>query len=425
MIKKDYTNRHDYLGWLFYDSELKRTIKELIDKDNEISNIEKIFDIYACFSFGHHGKPPIVGNALYRFAFLDNDKEAICDFATELIKIYFINQEELKILSSYEKKEQKKIISLFKKTSWELAALCVLSDWIASGDDFKYYSNEIPLNEYLNIAEEEAIIAIAKTGILSSKPSALCGLSHMFPEYKHTATPLQRYCDEMILSDKPQLWILEDVTGAGKTEAALTLASRIISSGLAEGIFVALPTMATSNAMYERMAGVYYHLFDDNEKPSLVLSHGSRHLSDKFRQSYRDHIISENNADQLHDENIEEGKVHCARWLTDSSKKSLLADAGVGTVDQLLLGVLPVRYQSLRYYGMCRKVIIIDEVHSYDPYMLRILETVLLGHASSGGSVILLSATLPYKIRQRLVQAYREGLNEECESTELQERVTR
>ncbi|MBI0324518.1 hypothetical protein JAO23_19925, partial [Escherichia coli] len=38
----------------------------------------------------------------------------------------------------------------------------------------------------------------------------------------------------------PQLFILEDVTGAGKTEAALILAHRLIAAGKAQGLFFGL-----------------------------------------------------------------------------------------------------------------------------------------------------------------------------------------
>ena len=39
------------------------------------------------------------------------------------------------------------------------------------------------------------------------------------------------------------------------------------------------------------------------------------------------------------------------------------------TVDQALLGVLPVRHQSLRLFGLGRNVLIVDEVHASDTYM--------------------------------------------------------
>lgn len=40
------------------------------------------------------------------------------------------------------------------------------------------------------------------------------------------------------------------------------LAHRLIASGNAEGFFIGLPTMATANAMYGRIAEVYGKLFD-------------------------------------------------------------------------------------------------------------------------------------------------------------------
>ena len=49
------------------------------------------------------------------------------------------------------------------------------------------------------------------------------------------------------------MFIIEEATGSGKTEAALVLAQRLIAEGNGEGIFFGLPTMATADAMYGRM----------------------------------------------------------------------------------------------------------------------------------------------------------------------------
>jgi CRISPR-associated endonuclease/helicase Cas3 len=43
--------------------------------------------------------------------------------------------------------------------------------------------------------------------------------------------------------------------------------------------------MATANSMYERLGMAYRLLFGADQRPSLVLAHGARHLSDKFRNS--------------------------------------------------------------------------------------------------------------------------------------------
>lgn len=74
-----------------------------------------------------------------------------------------------------------------------------------------------------------------------------------------------------------------------------------------------------------------------------------------------------------------------------------------------MLAVLPARHQSLRLLGLAQKVLIVDEVHSYDPYMNQLLQTLIEAHARQGGSVILLSATLPGQMREKYVRAFCKG----------------
>ena len=49
------------------------------------------------------------------------------------------------------------------------------------------------------------------------------------------------------------------------------LAGRLMSAGCGSGLFVALPTMATSNAMYDWLVKVYKHLFLLKSTPSWFL----------------------------------------------------------------------------------------------------------------------------------------------------------
>ena len=88
----------------------------------------------------------------------------------------------------------------------------------------------------------------------------------------------------------------------------------------------------------------------------------------------------------------------------------MLAQVGVGTVDQALLAVLPVRHATLRQQGLRGKVLVVDEAHAFDPYMREELAALLQFHAAAGGSAILLSATLPRAVRETLVNSYRAGL---------------
>ncbi|MCF7889466.1 MAG: CRISPR-associated helicase Cas3', partial [Victivallales bacterium] len=193
-----------------------------------------------------------------------------------------------------------------------------------------------------------------------------------------------------------------------------TLVSKMMASGIASGFYIGLPTMATANAMYERMGTCYRKFFSEAEKPSIVLSHGSRHMSEVFRSSFLMNSASDTLAG--YDETSAEanaGKFYCTNWLADSTKKSLLADIGIGTIDQLLLSILPVRYQDLRLYGMKNKVLVVDEVHAYDPYMNKLLCAVLKAHIAAGGSAVLLSATIPQVLKRKLVDSYYEGLGED------------
>ena len=100
----------------------------------------------------------------------------------------------------------------------------------------------------------------------------------------------------------------------------------------------------------------------------------------------------------------------CTAWLASSRKRALLAEVGVGTIDQALMAVLAFRHQTLRLLGLSRRVLIVDEVHAFDPYMRTVLTTLLKFQAALGGSAILLSATLPITFRNDLVASYCAGI---------------
>ena len=57
-------------------------------------------------------------------------------------------------------------------------------------------------------------------------------------------------------------------------------------------------------------------------------------------------------------------------------------------------------------------MLLVDEVHAYDSYMQKLLDALLEAHARQGGSVILLSATLPQIMRETLVNAFHKGLGQ-------------
>lgn len=294
-----------------------------------------------------------------------------------------------------------------RQISWRLSGLVSLADWIGSSTNFFPYERAdlLPRNYWSTIARPRARKALQTLRIASATPNMVASYRALF-DAVWTPSAVQAYCRDLVLPPGPALVFIEDVTGSGKTEAALLLAQRMMIAGKAKGLFVALPTMATANAMYARMAFCYCRMFAMDAKPSLALAHGRSGLHEGFRES----ILPNNGAAEgAADGEIETVQAACSAFFADDRRKALLADVGVGTIDQALLGVLPSKYATLRLLGLASKILVIDEAHAYDAYMSRELERLLTFHAGMGGSAIVLSATLPRRMKERYASAFLGG----------------
>jgi len=276
-----------------------------------------------------------------------------------------------------------------KRLSWWLAGLCTVADWIGSNTDwFPPEPSKHSLPDYLELARTRAERAVAEAGLAGVR--ARDGQLFDF-----TLRPMQKKASEISLPDGPMLAIVEDETGSGKTEAALLMAQRMLLAGKGRGIYFALSTMATADAMFIRAAEVIGCLFDG--PPTLTLAHGRAGISQDFA------ALPDLSA---HDAPSPDA-VTCSDWLRDGTRRALLADVGVGTIDQALMATLPVRFQTLRGWGLSSKILIVDEVHEMGvPYMAAQLEALLRAHRAQGGSAILLTATLPLNQRARLLATY-------------------
>lgn len=400
--KTNYDLRHDSLGFLLWeDSKLIKQTLNISPRD-----YRKSLKIWLQAVTGHHGLPPSYKEAIIvKDYFQTQDVNSTTEFFSDLTAFFDIETTVLKghlNNKNWEKQQQ--------QASWLLAGFTILCDWLGSDSDiFKFCNNEsLSLDEYWqHYALPSAKKVVDNSGLIPAKAAKKQSLSALFPIIK-TSTPLQKQAENLTLTNNPQLFILEDVTGAGKTEAAMMLAHRLISEkNLAQGVFIGLPTMATTNAMYSRAATCYLKLFTENSFPSLILAHSARHLSKQFKQS----IFESSLHNRAYNKNDPTASAQCTQWLSDHNKKSLLADIGIGTIDQALLSILPARHQALRLFGLANKVLIIDEVHAYDTYMSELLSALLNFHAALGGSVILLSATLSFEMRSKLVKAFQQGAN--------------
>ncbi len=407
---KTYSVRHDSLGYLIWEKRLWDIVWAegflgLDSPESEKRPWEWTFDCFAQAVTGHHGKPPEKTGPnnlplpLNRY-FGKVEIAASENYVRTVGKLFGKKSRPQTKISSRELRGN------LQKASWILAGIAVLSDWIASGY-YPFYMEPMPLETYWHqYAGPGAKGAIEKAGILPAEANRNTSFDGLFPSIENP-TPLQNQAVNCPIKDGPQLFILEDLTGSGKTEAALILASRLMNEGRGSGIYVALPTMATANAMYGRLAPAYRKLFMDESIPSLVLAHSARHLSGAFRESI---LAQDAAADSSYGKGEDSATATCSSWIADNRKKSLLADVGVGTLDQALLAVLPSRHQSLRLLGLLRHILIVDEVHAYDSYTLMLLRNLLRFHSAMGGSAILLSATLPLGVKQDLINSFSEGM---------------
>jgi CRISPR-associated endonuclease/helicase Cas3 len=331
---------------------------------------------------GHHGRPPVKDEGLDPWAWkamlTAAGPQAVADAAAVIAAFLDLwPGASLEGLAG---------LDAAKALSWRLAGLVTAADWIGSNADwFPAVPPGPSAADYLADARTRAAQAVARAGILAP-PATGATL------YDLTLRPMQAACASTPLPEGPMLALIEDETGAGKTEAALILAQRMMVAGKGSGLYVALPTMATADAMFARIATVLPRLFDG--APSLALAHGRGALSDRYRDLA---LARDRNPD-------DPGPTP---WLLDSRRRALLAAVGVGTVDQALLAVVRAKHAALRQFGLASKILIVDEVHEMgDPYMGELLAALLGAHAAQGGSAILMSATLDLPLRGRLVAAF-------------------
>ncbi|OAI11015.1 CRISPR-associated helicase/endonuclease Cas3 [Methylomonas koyamae] len=404
-----YSERHDSLGFALWRDVLQEKLAQHLQpvQATWINKIDPWLEVVT----GHHGMPPKLDSFRLGNFFEADDEQAAFVFVQHLLDCFLADFD-------FQPLADKNLYKRLKPLSWQFAGIAVLADWLGSNQEhFTYCAKPMPLTEYWQnfaLPKAKQVLAGLPKPPVAGKFEAV---QTLFP-FIQQPTPLQRYAAEEPLTDQPQFFILEDVTGAGKTEAALILTQRLIAKGLADGLYIGLPTMATANAMYQRLGKVYRSFYETGEQPSLLLAHGARELSQAFRDSVL--LAEQANLDtdyqngRLEEDQELSATAYCNAWLADSRKKALLADVGVGTLDQALLAVLPARHQSLRLLGLGRKVLLVDEVHAYDSYMRELLSALLEAHARQGGSAILLSATLPQTMRESLTAAFHHGLGLEA-----------
>lgn len=275
-----------------------------------------------------------------------------------------------------------------------LSGFCSIADWLGSASseqNFCYVDHASDLKRYFqDRCEQDAPDVLDNAGLIGkSKPYR--GIKALLKK-GFEPHQLQVLVDQ--LPQRSGLTLIEAPTGSGKTETAVAQAWRLLDAGLAESIVFALPTQATANAMLKRLERLSTLLFGT---PEVVLAHGYARFNRDFAK-LRTRALTAQGKD--------EAWAECSSWLAQSRKRAFLGQVGVCTIDQVLTSVLPVKHGFIRGFGLGRSILIVDEVHAYDAYMYGLLKHVLKEQKASGGSAILLSATLPDKQRRELMAAW-------------------
>ncbi|MDO8369810.1 MAG: CRISPR-associated helicase Cas3' [Candidatus Nitrotoga sp.] len=277
-----------------------------------------------------------------------------------------------------------------------LSGLTSFADWIGSNEDrfaFGILQDCDDLEGWFQKRRADADRALDAIGWEPRTPLSLEPKS--FEQvFKFPPRPLQQAIADVVADLKePAILLVEAPMGEGKTEAAYFAHLELQRRFGHRGLYVALPTKATGNAMFKRTLKFLRDQGTDR-KLDLQLLHGGTLLNDTF-QNLR--------LSGIHDPSMG-GEVRAGEWFTNK-KRALLSEYGVGTVDQALLPILPVRHNFVRMWGLANRVVVFDEIHAYDAYTGTLLVHLLRWLLALGSSVILLSATLPPSIRAALAKA--------------------
>ncbi|MFZ5989081.1 MAG: CRISPR-associated helicase Cas3' [Bacillota bacterium] len=182
-------------------------------------------------------------------------------------------------------------------------------------------------------------------------------------------------------------------TGSGKTEASLMWA---LNTNPSKIIFL-MPTMVTSNSLYERLSICYF------PRKSCGLSHSGAETY-FYRKSLSDE--GENTFDKFE----------------ILYQKAFIPAVMVSTVDQLLSTGFHTGLWSQKEYALVGSSVIFDEIHAYDSYTIGLITQTIKKIKRYGGKVMLMSATMPKFLKNHFLSLL--GLKAAVVAEELMERAS-
>lgn len=256
-----------------------------------------------------------------------------------------------------------------------ILGIMITSDWIASNNyvfDNQSYEN---IDEFLKSRKIQALKFLNNEGMIRQQIPVMQDFKSAFG---FNGRPVQNDVEKIVHKNDIKCMLIESDCGSGKTEAALYAASVLGNRSGLSGIYMGLPTGVSAEAIQDRV-------------DEFLTSRGMRNTKLYTSKSM---LLREPDKKPV--------------W-TDMSRQRLLASSAVGTVDQVMTAARLVRFESVRMDGLASKVLIIDEIHAYDAYMLAVIKDLLKICGELGVPVIMLSATLPISTKNDLLGVLCDG----------------
>ena len=271
--------------------------------------------------------------------------------------------------------QEEKLLALSKRhrtSDYEyICGMVMLSDWIASGEHFAD-TEDMVVNDFPAWKE---------------RLKNVCADMHLetyhLPEISYESTfqiknprPIQEEIQKILAEHEDfDICLIEAPMGEGKTEAGLYAALTMQKRKGLGGVYMALPTGATSSAMQKRFAKILENA-GYSGKPDLVTG-TSVFTEEEYEE--KDLLLR---------------------------KLRLLSPYATGTIDQILTAVQNSYLNEMKLTCLCGKVLVIDEIHAYDRYMLVYIKQLLAYCKNASVHVILMSATLDKEMKKELFAEY-------------------
>lgn len=256
-----------------------------------------------------------------------------------------------------------------------ILGIMITSDWIASNNyvfDNQPYKN---IDEFLKSRKLQALKFLNNEGMIRQQIPVMQDFKSAFG---FNGRPVQNDVEKIVHKNDIKCMLIESDCGSGKTEAALYAAAVLGNRSGLSGIYMGLPTGVSAEAIQNRV-------------DEFLTSHGMRNTKLYTSKSM---LLREPDKKPI--------------W-TDISRQRLLTSSAVGTVDQVMTVARLARFESVRMNGLASKVLIIDEIHAYDAYMLAVIKDLLKICGELDVPVIMLSATLPISTKNDLLGVLGDG----------------